>query len=77
MQTVITSKFQTTIPKKIREKLLLSVKDSLDWKIEDGRIIVSPMQTEFLKYQNSIHIGGGDIAEDIKAARKTRTSRYE
>ena len=67
MQTVITSKFQTTIPKKIREKLLLSVKDSLDWKIEDGRIIVSPMQTEFLKYQNSIHIGGGDIAEDIKA----------
>ncbi len=77
MQTVITSKFQTTIPKKIREKLLLSVKDSLDWKIEDGRIIVSPMQTDFLKYQNSIHIGVGDIAEDIQTARKMRTSRYE
>ncbi|MCI5132594.1 MAG: AbrB/MazE/SpoVT family DNA-binding domain-containing protein, partial [Candidatus Electrothrix sp. EH2] len=48
MQTVITSKFQTTIPKKIREKLLLSVKDTLNWEIEDGRIIVSPMQTDFL-----------------------------
>ncbi len=77
MQTVITSKFQTTIPKKIREKLLLSVKDSLDWKIEDGRIIVSPMQTEFLKHKNSIHIGVGDIAEDIKTARKMRANRYK
>jgi AbrB family looped-hinge helix DNA binding protein len=77
MQTVITSKFQTTIPKKIREKLLLSVKDSLDWKIENDRIIISPMQTDFLKYQNSIQTGNGDIAEDIKSARKIRANRYK
>jgi AbrB family looped-hinge helix DNA binding protein len=75
MQTVITSKFQTTIPKKIREKLLLSAKDTLNWEIEDGRIIVSPMQTEFLKHKNSVRIGSGDIAEDIQAARAIRAGR--
>jgi AbrB family looped-hinge helix DNA binding protein len=75
MQTVITSKFQTTIPKKIREKLLLSAKDTLNWEIEDGRIIVSPMQTEFLKHKNSVRIGPGDIAEDIQAARAIRAGR--
>jgi AbrB family looped-hinge helix DNA binding protein len=32
MQSVITSKYQTTIPKAIREKIGLSVKDALDWK---------------------------------------------
>jgi len=76
MQTVITSKFQTTIPKKIREKLLLSVKDTLDWKVVNGRIIVSPMQTDFLKHKNSVRIGPGDISEDIQVARKTRAERY-
>ncbi|MBW1749463.1 MAG: AbrB/MazE/SpoVT family DNA-binding domain-containing protein [Deltaproteobacteria bacterium] len=77
MQTVITSKFQTTIPKKIREKLLLSVKDTLDWKIEDGRIIVSSMQTHFLERKNSIHIGPGDIAKDIQMARKNRADKFK
>ncbi len=76
MQTVITSKFQTTIPKKIREKLLLSVKDTLDWKVVNGRIIVSPMQTDFLKHKNSVRIGPGDISEDIQAARKARAEIY-
>jgi AbrB family looped-hinge helix DNA binding protein len=77
MQTVITSKFQTTIPKKIREKLLLSVKDTLDWKIEDGRIIVSSMQTHFLERKNSIHTGPGDIAKDIQMARKNRADKFK
>lgn len=77
MQTVITSKFQTTIPKKIREKLFLSVKDTLDWKMEDGRIIISPVHTNFLNYQNAIHVGPGDIREDIEAARRNRADRYK
>lgn len=77
MQTVITSKFQTTIPKKIREKLLLSVKDTLDWKIEDGRIIVSSMQTHFLERKNTIHTGPGDIEKDIETARMNRADKYK
>jgi len=76
MQTIISSKFQTTIPKKIREQLSLSVSDSLEWEVEDGRIIVTSPQADFLKYKNSIHIGAGDIKEDILQARKKRAGRY-
>ncbi len=76
MQTVISSKFQTTIPKKIREQLSLSVSDALEWKVEDGRIIVTSPQADFLKYKNSIHVGEGDIQVDIQRARKKRADRH-
>jgi len=76
MQTVISSKFQTTIPKKIREQLSLSVSDTLDWEVKDGRIIVTSVQSDFLKYKNSIPVGPGDIQEDIQQARKKRANRY-
>ena len=36
MRSIITSKFQTTIPKAVRENLKLSVKDALEWKIVRG-----------------------------------------
>ena len=76
MQTIISSKFQTTIPKKIREKLSLSVSDYLEWEVENGRIIVTSPQADFLKYKNSIHVGAGDIQDDIQQARKKRAGRY-
>ncbi len=40
MQSVITSKFQTTIPKDVREQLKLSIHDTLEWKIDRGKIVV-------------------------------------
>ncbi len=76
MQTVISSKFQTTIPKKIREQLSLSVSDALEWEVENGRIIVTSPQADFLKYKNSVYIGLGDIKEDIQQARNKRVDRY-
>lgn len=76
MQTVISSKFQTTIPKKIREQLSLSVSDTLEWEVQDGRIIVTSPQADFLKYKDSISVGPGDIQEDIQQARKKRANRH-
>ena len=38
MQSLITSKYQTTIPKAIRENLGLAVKDALEWKLEKGKV---------------------------------------
>ena len=77
MKTVITSKFQTTIPKKVREKLHLSIHDVLDWRVERGKIVVSPVQANFLSFQNAIKTGPGDIQSDIKAARLKRTGKYK
>ena len=76
MQTIISSKFQTTIPKKIREQLALSVSDTLEWKVENGRIIVTAPRAEFLKYKNTVRIGTGDIENDIQQARNKRANRY-
>ncbi len=76
MQTIISSKFQTTIPKKIREQLSLSVSDTLEWRVEDGRIIVTFPRTDFLKYKNAFHVRPGNIEHDIKQARKKLADGY-
>ena len=76
MQSVITSKFQTTIPKAVRERLKLSVHDTLEWKVDRGKIVVFPVQKEFLKYRNRIITGAGKIEDDIKQARRKRLNKY-
>ena len=76
MQSTITSKFQTTIPKAIRENMALVVNDTLEWKVDHGKIIVSPKQKNFLKYQNKVKIGKGDIEEDISSARDLSLEEY-
>ncbi len=76
MQSVITSKFQTTIPKDIRERLKLSIHDTLEWKVDRGKIVVLPVQKKFLKYKNRIKTGRGKIEDDIKLARRQRVEQY-
>jgi AbrB family looped-hinge helix DNA binding protein len=76
MQSVITSKFQTTIPKAVRERLKLSIHDSLEWKVDRGKIVVLPVQKNFLKYRNRIKTGPGKIDADIKQARQQRVEKY-
>jgi len=76
MRTVITSKYQTTIPKAIREDLGLSINDTIEWKVENGRIVVVPMQKNFLNFRNTVKTGGGNIKDDIKLSRKRRAERY-
>lgn len=76
MQSVITSKFQTTIPKAVRKNLKLSVRDALEWKIERGKVVVYPTQKKFLQYKNTIKTGKGDISADIERARTMRMEKY-
>ncbi len=77
MRTVITSKYQTTIPKAIREDLGLSINDTIEWKVENGRIVGLPMQKNFLEFKNTVKTGGGNIENDIKLSRKRRAERYQ
>jgi bifunctional DNA-binding transcriptional regulator/antitoxin component of YhaV-PrlF toxin-antitoxin module len=76
MQSVITSKFQTTIPKAVRENLKLSIRDSLEWKIERGKVVIYPSQKKFLRYRNAVKTGKGDISADIERARNLRVEKY-
>ncbi len=70
MISKITDKFQTTVPKKIREKLKLIEHDAIDWEIEGDQVIVHHVKRPFLQYQGAIKVGKGDIQKDIKAAGK-------
>jgi AbrB family looped-hinge helix DNA binding protein len=76
MNSTITTKFQTTIPKAVREKLGISIHESLTWEVEKGRVIVSPVRGDFLRYQGSVKIGAGDISADIQTARERQTDKY-
>jgi AbrB family looped-hinge helix DNA binding protein len=76
MQSVITSKYQTTVPKAIRDNLGLSVKDALEWKMENGKVVVYPARQQFLKYRNAMKVGKGDIVADIKLAREKNLEKY-
>ena len=76
MQSLITSKYQTTIPKAIRENLGLSVKDALEWKLEKGKVTLYLAKRNFLKYRNTVKTGEGGIADDIDNARNLRLEKY-
>jgi len=76
MQSTITSKFQTTIPKAIREHLGVSVKDTLEWRLENGTITVYPARQNFLKHRNAVKTGVGDIAADIDISRNLHADKY-
>jgi AbrB family looped-hinge helix DNA binding protein len=76
MQSVITSKFQTTIPKDVRERLKLSIHDTLEWKVDRGKIVVLPVQKKFLTHRNRIKTGPGNIENDIQKARRQRVGKY-
>ena len=72
MRSKITSKYQITIPREIRDCLHLSISDSIEWKIKKNKILVEPVNKPFLKYKGSIKIGPGNIKDDILKARKIR-----
>jgi len=76
MRSVITSKFQTTIPKGVRQNLKLAVRDSLEWKMEKGKVVVYPSPKKFLQYRNVVKTGRGDISADINRARNLRVEKY-
>jgi AbrB family looped-hinge helix DNA binding protein len=76
MNSTVTSKFQTTIPKAVREKLGIHVNDALEWVVEKGRVVVLPVQSDFLRYRGSVKTGAGDITADIRSARERRLEKY-
>ncbi len=76
MRSTITSKFQTTIPKAVREYLGLSMRDTLDWKLEGGKVSVEAGKNAFLEHKNSIHVGPGDIETDIQKAWDAQVEKY-
>lgn len=75
MHSTITSKYQVTIPRKVRESLKLRASDAIEWTLGPGRVTIAPAAKPFLGYRNRIHMGKGEIKEDIKKARELIAKR--
>jgi antitoxin PrlF len=52
----ITSKYQATVPKEIREFLGLSAGDGLQWEIEDDQVVVKKLSHLDLEWQRAIEM---------------------
>jgi AbrB family looped-hinge helix DNA binding protein len=72
VKSKITSKYQTTVPKTVRERLGLGPSDSLQWEVVDGAARVSAASHGFLERRGTVHVGRGSAIDDIRRARRTR-----
>jgi AbrB family looped-hinge helix DNA binding protein len=50
----LTSKYQATVPKDVREFLGLSSGDGIQWEIEDGCVVVKKLSRIDLEWQKTI-----------------------
>ncbi|AFM11597.1 AbrB/MazE/SpoVT family DNA-binding domain-containing protein [Turneriella parva] len=69
MTSKITSKYQVTIPKRIRDRMHLEINSAIEWVVEGGKVVVKKAESPILKYRGFIKTGPGDIDADIAAAR--------
>ena len=71
-QSTITSKFQTTVPKEIRNRLDLRPGDVLRWDVDGDSIRMIPARRGFLDRRGTIRVGPGSVVHDIRRARELR-----
>ncbi len=71
-RSTLTAKYQTTVPKDVREKLALEPGDELRWVIHGGKVEVVPAERAFLALRGTIRVGRGSTVEDVRRARAMR-----
>jgi len=72
VKSKITAKYQTTVPKLVREELGLGPSDYLQWEVHDGEARVAPANHAFLSHRSTIQVGPGSVLDDIRSARQSR-----
>ncbi len=72
----ITSKFQITIPREVREILKLGAADVIEWEVDEKGVKVHAAGKPFLKYKGILSTGSGNAKADVHLAWKKRAERY-
>ena len=72
LQSIITRKGQTTIPKEVRILLKLKPKDKIFYIIEGDKVVLKPLQGDILDLRGSVQAKGksSDFDEIIDSAKK-------
>jgi AbrB family looped-hinge helix DNA binding protein len=69
-KSTITVKYQTTIPKEVREKLGVGPSDVLQWEVLGDHVRVTASNRAFLDLRGRFKVGPGDPVEDVRRARE-------
>ena len=70
MQTTVSVRGQTVIPRPIREELGITHATRLEWKVKNGLIIVLPIPSDPVQSAVGILEGRGPSTEDLLAERR-------
>lgn len=69
-KSTISVKYQTTVPKEVREKLGSRPGDVLQWEVAGDHVRVTAATPAFLALQGIFKVGPGDPVEDVRKARE-------
>lgn len=75
LRSIITSKYQITIPKEIRDSLKLTKEDVIEWSIDDKGIHIESANKQFLKYNGILNEVSSDFKSDVRKAWVIRSKR--
>lgn len=70
MQTTVSVRGQTVIPRPIREELGITPATRLEWKVKNGVIIVLPLPSDPVQSAVGILEGRGPTTSELLAERK-------
>ena len=70
-RSTVTSKFQTTIPKEVRDRLGVSIAAELRWEVRDGEAVVTVATPAFLARRGSL-VSGPAPVEAVRQMRGRR-----
>ncbi|HKH48084.1 MAG TPA: AbrB/MazE/SpoVT family DNA-binding domain-containing protein [Thermoanaerobaculia bacterium] len=69
-RSTLTAKYQTTVPREVREKLGAKPGDVLQWEVVGSSVRVSAAIPAFLTLQGSFKVGPGDPVDDVRKVRE-------
>ena len=75
MQTVVSVRWQTVIPREIREALDIKPHTKLEWQVKDGVIIVHPIPPDPVRAARGMLKGRGLSTEALLAERSAQRSK--
>jgi AbrB family looped-hinge helix DNA binding protein len=69
-KSTLTVKYQTTVPKEVRERLGIGPSDILTWEVEGDHLRVTSAAPDIQDLQGMFKVGPGDPVEDLRRARE-------
>ncbi len=76
VQSIVTSKGQTTIPKEVRKFLKIKPNDRLFYLFEDEKVILRPIHGDILELRGSVPAKGiSSDFEDIRSSARKAMAR--